>query len=327
MFPGSCTFSVSLDIICYFDSLSGDFMKAIKWILICLAILYGCCVAYALLPQKSVPINELKEKNSLFVKVKGRQFHYQKYGSGKPLFLMHGFAGSTYTWRNVIPLLAQHYAVYAFDLPGFGLSDKSPESDYDLNAQAEAVVSFIKALNLPNTALAGHSMGGVIAGIATQLAPGSINKVILIDAGFYHGGPPEFFQKLFFPFDVIMARSFYTRGVRSKSLFSSYFDKSMVTDEVIENYLKPARSPHAADVLVKMLRTAGSDSYEGIAQRIAVPTLLIWGKQDGVVPVSDADRLHGEIKGSQLVIIDQSGHMVQEEKPKQVAGAIRDFLK
>lgn len=301
-------------------------MKALKWIFICLAILYGCCVVYALLPLKTVPPSSLAEKNSLFIKVNGRQFHYQKYGSGKPLFLMHGFAGSTYTWRNVIPLLAQNYTVYAFDLQGFGLSDKSPEAKYDLRSQAEAVIAFIKALNLPSIALAGHSMGGVITGIAACLDPHIIDKAILIDAGFYHGAPPKFFQKLFFPFDVIMARSFYTRGVRSKSLLSSYYDKSMVTDEVVDKYLEPSRTPYAAEVLVKMMRTAASDSYEGIAQRITVPTLLIWGKQDGVNPVSDANRLHREIKGSQLVIIDKSGHMVQEEQPQKVAGAIRSFL-
>jgi pimeloyl-ACP methyl ester carboxylesterase len=301
-------------------------MKAIKWILICLAVLYACCVAYALVPQKSVPVQELAGANSHFIQVKGRQFHYEKYGAGKPIVLVHGFAGSTYTWRNVIPLLSQHYTVYAFDLPGFGLSDKSPEASYDMRSQATAVIDFIDALKLPSVSLVGHSMGGVIAGFAATLAPQKIEKAVIIDAGFYHGGSPKFFRKLFFPFDVIMARSFYTRGTRLRSLGSSYYNKAMVTDDLIDHYLRPTRTPQAAEALAKMMRTASGEIYEGVSTGITVPTLLIWARQDNHMPMSDADRLHREINNSQLVIIDQSGHMVQEEQPQKVAEAIRQFL-
>ena len=97
-------------------------MKAIKWILICMAVLYACCAVYALIPQKSVPVKELAGKDSRFIQVKDRTIHYIQAGQGKPLVLVHGFAGSTYTWRYLIPLLAQHNTVYALDLIGFGLS-------------------------------------------------------------------------------------------------------------------------------------------------------------------------------------------------------------
>ena len=302
-------------------------MKAIKWILISLAVLYACCVTYAVIPQKSIPVQELAGANSHFIQVKDRQFHYEKYGSGKPIVLVHGFAGSTYTWRNVIPLLAQNYTVYAFDLPGFGLSDKSPEANYDMRSQAAAVIDFINALNLPNVYLIGHSMGGVITGFATILAPRKIEKAVIIDAGFYHGGSPKFFRKLFYPFDVIMARSFYTKSTRLRSLASSYFNKAIITDDLVEHYLQPTRTPHAADALAKMMRTASGEIYEGISPNITVPTLLIWASQDNHMPLTDADRLHKEIKNSQLVIIDQSGHMVQEEQPQKVVEAIRQFLR
>ena len=301
-------------------------MKVVKWVFICIAAFYACCVAYALLPQKSIPVQELAGPNSHFIQVKDRQFHYEKYGAGKPLILVHGFAGSTYTWRRVIPLLSQSYTVYAFDLPGFGLSDKSPEASYDLRSQARALLDFIHALQLPSASLVGHSMGGVIAGIAATEAPQKVDKLIIIDAGFYHGGPPKFMRHLFFPFNVILARSFYTKGARSRSLANSYYDKSLITDELIENYLKPARTPYASDALVKMNRTAAADTYENISSRIATPALLIWARNDNIVPVSDAERLQREIKGSRLVTIDGSGHMVQEEKPQEVAAAIQQFM-
>ncbi len=121
-------------------------MKIIRNILIVLAVLYACCIAYALIPQKSVPVQELAGKNSQFINVNGRMLHYEKYGAGKPLILVHGFAGSTYTWRELIPLLSEHYTLYAVDLPGFGLSDKSPEANYKLQSQAGMIIGFMDAL-------------------------------------------------------------------------------------------------------------------------------------------------------------------------------------
>ena len=298
-------------------------MKIIKNILIVLAVLYACCVVYALIPQKSVPVQELAGKNSRFINVNGRMLHYEKYGSGKPVILVHGFACSTYTWRHVIPLLSHSCTVYALDLPGFGLSDKSPEASYDLRSQARTLLDFVNALQLPSASLAGHSMGGVIVGIAAAEAPQKVDKLIIIDAGLYYEGSPKFFQHLYFPFDVIMARSFYTKSVSSRSLATGYYDKSYITDELIENYLKPTRTLHAADALVTILRTLSGESYEGISTSITVPTLLIWARQD---KPSNGERLHQEIKGSQLLIINDAGHMVQEEKPKEVAAAIQQFV-
>ena len=302
-------------------------MKFLKWTILCMAILYAGLCVYALIPQQTIPVQELAGKSSSFISVKGRTLHYEQAGKGKPLVLVHGFAGSTYTWRYLIPLMAPDFTVYALDLPGFGLSDKSPDADYDLRSQTTAVLDFIAALNLGQVAIAGHSMGGVVAGIAAAQAPGTIERAILIAAGFYHGRPPKFFDKLFFPLNVLMARSFYTRGARGRSLAHSYLNQAMITDDLIERYLLPSRTPHAADALARMMLTASGESYEGIAGSIAVPTLLIWARQDRNNPVSDGERLNGEIRNSRLIIIDQSGHMVQEEQPEKVADAIRNFLR
>jgi pimeloyl-ACP methyl ester carboxylesterase len=301
-------------------------MKIIRNIAIALAVFYACCVVYALTPQKSVPVQELAGINSLFINVNGRVLHYEKYGEGKPLILVHGFAGSTYTWREVIPLLAQHFTVYAVDLPGFGLSDKSTDGNYLLQAQAGMIISFMDALKLKSAALVGHSMGGVIVTMAATQAPDKVEKLVVIDAGFYHGGPPAFTKHLFFPFNIIMARSFYTKGARSKSLLNSYYNKALITDELIENYLKPARTPHAAAALARMMTHATGESYEGVSSKITTPTLLIWARNDAPIPLSDGERLQREIMGSKLVIVNNAGHMVQEEKPQEVADAIQKFM-
>ena len=302
-------------------------MKAIKWILTCIAVVYACCVVYALIPQQSVPVKELAGKDSRFIQVKDRTIHYIQAGQGKPLVLVHGFAGSTYTWRYLIPLLAQHNTVYALDLLGFGLSDKPVDANYNLRAQGQLVIDFIDALKLAPVELVGHSMGGVIVSCAAVQAPKKIDKLVVMDAGFYHGGPPAFTKHLFFPFDILMARSFYTKGTRSRSLLNSYYNKALITDELIENYLRPARTPHAADALASMMSKSSGESYEGISTSITVPTLLIWARNDAPIPLSDGERLQREIKGSKLVVVDKSGHMIQEEQPQQVAEAIESFLR
>lgn len=301
-------------------------MKAIKRIIIGCIVVYACLCVLALIPQTSVPVKELAGKDSRFIQVKDRTIHYIQAGRGKPLVLVHGFAGSTYTWRYLMPLLAQHYTVYALDLLGFGLSDKPVDADYDLRSQGQLVIDFIDALKLPPVALLGHSMGGVIVSCAALRAPQKIDKLIIMDAGFYHGGPPAFTKHLFFPFDILMARSFYTKGARSKSLLNTYYNKALINDELIENYLKPARTPHASDALARMMSKSSGESYEGISSQISVPTLLIWARNDAPIPLSDGERLQREIQGSKLVVVDKSGHMIQEEQPQQVAAAIESFL-
>jgi len=76
--------------------------------------------------------------------------------------MVHGFAGSTYTWRYLIPLLTDDYTIYALDVLGFGLSDKPPDGDYDMKSQGDLLIGFMDAIKLPSATLVGHSMGGVI---------------------------------------------------------------------------------------------------------------------------------------------------------------------
>ena len=140
-------------------------MKRIKKILlgtlISLVLLYFALIIIAYLPYKTTPVNELAGEEDKFVEVNGQQIHYTKHGKGKPLILVHGFAGSTYTWRYLIPLLTDDYTIYALDVLGFVLSEKPPDGNYDIKSQGDVLIGIMAALKLPSATFVGHSMGGI----------------------------------------------------------------------------------------------------------------------------------------------------------------------
>jgi len=305
----------------------GRTKKILIGILIGLAALYLILVVIAYLPQETIPVSKLARDGDQFVTVNNNVIHYTKQGSGKPIILVHGFAGSTYTWRKLIPLLADRYAVYAVDLLGFGLSDKPGDGNYDLKSQGSLVLKFMDALRISSATLVGHSMGGVVIADAALEEPAKVDALILISPGFYGKGAPAFLKYLFFPLNRIMARQFYTKRVRAQSLTRYFYNKSLLSDEIINAYLLPAKTPGAVEALEYMMATVTTQTYEGSAEHITQPTLIIWGEKDQANLPADAERLKQEIKQSSLIYIPECGHYVQEEKPEELAEEIKDFLK
>jgi len=301
-------------------------MKIIKWTVAVLAACYVGLVVIAYLPRESTPVTEFTGSHSRFITVNGNAVHYTKRGGGPPLVLVHGFAGSTYTWRDLAPLLLDDYTVYALDLLGFGLTDKPSDGGYDMASQAGLLLGFMRAVGLSRATLIGHSMGGVVVAFAAVKAPSMVDRLVIVEGGFYHGGAPPFLKYLVFPLKRIMGRVFYTASFRAKSLRASYHDKSMVTDELIENYLLPGKTPNAADAMAAMMAGDQPPTYAGVSTPITRPTLLVWSRFNTHNPVADGQRLQKEIKNSKLVIIDGCSHYVQEEKPEKLAAAIKSFL-
>jgi len=304
-------------------------LKIFKGFLYIILLVALFSTAAAFWPIKTVPVAQLAGKDDSFVKVSGLTIHYRKTGQGPPLVLVHGFAGSTFTWQRLIPLLTDRFTVYCLDLPGFGLSDKPKYFDYDMHNQGRTVLGFMDALRLKTAALAGHSMGGVVAACAALEAPGRVERLALIEPGFYFSGTPAFLSHLFFPLDRLMARVFYSKKFFSTFLQGSYYDMSLVTNEVIDAYLVPAATPGSVDALTSMYKYADR-KYEGLTAAITCPTLIVWGENSHKANVAEklqlADRIKHEIRDSKLVLVPACGHYVQEEKPAELARAMIGFL-
>jgi pimeloyl-ACP methyl ester carboxylesterase len=301
--------------------------KILTGTLAALALLYFILIVIAYLPSETVPVDKLAGPDSRFVEVNGQAIHYTKQGTGSPLILVPGFAGSIYTWRHLIPLLRDHYTVYAYDMLGFGLSDKPPDGDYEMKAQGELLIGLMDALNLPSAHLVGHSMGGVVIACAAIDAPLKAESLTMIEPGFYTKTGPEFLNHLFFPLDRLMAKQFYSRSMRKRFLTGSFYNKSLVTEEVIDAYMLPTRTPHAVDALARMMSKVGLKQYPGIAEKVTRPTLIVWGQRGAGDTLEIANRLQKEIASSQLAPVKECGHYVQEERPGELAEIIRAYLK
>jgi pimeloyl-ACP methyl ester carboxylesterase len=301
-------------------------MKSLRNTLVVIVLLYAALIVYAYLPYPVSPPETFAGKNSHFIDLDGRTIHYTVEGSGPALMLVHGFGGSTDAWDKLTPLLTPYYTVYALDLPGFGLSDKPADASYALPAQADIVCALINALGLEETVLIGHSMGGVIVADAVRKLPDRIKTLIMIEPGFYYT-PPAFFQNLFFPFDRAMAKMFYSRTGREKSFVGSYYDTSLVTEEMIDELLIARHTPGAVEAMQAMSSDPSAyRAYEDIAAAVTGPSLMIWGERGEKTRIREIEDSRRLVKGSQLVMVESCGHYVQDEKPEQTAQAILTFL-
>jgi pimeloyl-ACP methyl ester carboxylesterase len=195
-----------------------------------------------------------------------------------------------------------------------------------MGPHGEFLIDFMDALAIPSATLAGHSMGGIISAYASIAAPEKVDALVMIEPGFYNDPGPAFLNYMFFPLDRIMSRQFYTRSMRERFFMGSFYNKSLVTDEIIDAYMIPTRTPNALEAMTQMMRTVGLKPYPGVTEHITRPTLLVWGERGPDDPLEHAKRITSEVKDCKLARVPESGHYIQEEKPEELAQIIRDYL-
>lgn len=271
----------------------------------------------------------LHQKNSKFADLGDLKIHYQEFGSGKPLVLIHGYGSSTYSWKDVVEPLAKTNRVIALDLKGFGFSDK-PEGDYSRVAQAEVVARFLEKLRIEKAWIAGNSMGGEIAANLAIRHPDKIYGLVLIDsAGIRIPGkssvaPWYTTAPVVGPFLTAVALT--SDGIVKQGLEKSFFDDSLVTSERVAAYSLPltTRSGQAAAIAAR--RQFSEGNIESKLGSISAPTLLIWGRHDEIIPLDSGERMKRLIPGSELVVLEKCGHVPQEEMPEKVVKLVTEFI-
>ncbi len=266
-----------------------------------------------------------------YVEVDGLKIAYHDVGEGAPALLVHGFASSSFTWTRLLPLLPKDRRYVALDLKGFGYSDKSMDGRFSPFRQARLLADVAEKLDLKKIVLVGHSFGGSVAllsFLSTSIRK-RVSKIVLIDAAVYPNPLPPFVKQLRIPLANNLVFSYVNSEILSKVILEeTYFDKGKIDDEFVMEYAVLMRLPGAVDCLIKSAERLSEGG--GLAKRLGnvkIPSLVIWGENDGILPVSDAYRFLEDLPNVRLVVVPDCGHAPQEERPKDVAAAMSDFLR
>ncbi len=285
--------------------------------------------------EDTVNRHELADPDSRFVDVDGLEVHYKTVGTGEPtLVLLHGFGANTSSWEQVLTPLSEHGTVIAYDRPAFGLTERpltwQGENPYSPEAQMSIVIGLLDALNIDSAVLMGHSAGGTIAAATALAYPERVDALMLVDAAIYTGGgSPAWIQPLFSTPQMqrigpLIARAFAQRS--DQFLESSWHEPANITDEIENGYQKPFQAKHWDVGLWELIAASHPLNLPDRIDQLDLPTLVVSGENDNIVPLADSQRLANELPNAQLSIFPACGHVPQQECPQAFLEAVINFL-
>lgn len=262
------------------------------------------------------------------------ELYFETYGAGDPVLCIHGLGACLYTWRHLIEPISKDHQLILIDLKGYGASPKPRDGRYSVHDQAKLVYQFIQDHDLKNLTLVGTSYGGAVSlMVALMLCEGDrerLSKLILINSAGYNESLPWHFNLLKTPFVGwlsihLMPCTASTRRV----LRYVYYNPRLITKEQIAAYSKPVRSAGARQALLHTARQAIPKNIDELTLKykdICVPTLIIWGEEDRVIPLKIGKMLAEAIPDSKLVVLPEIGHAPHEEAPEKTIRLILQFL-
>jgi len=263
--------------------------------------------------------------------VDGLRLRYVRAGQGPPVVLLHGFSSSIFTWRHVLKALAREHDVLALDFPGFGGS-QVPEQLSPLGL-AGSVRTLVTQLGLRRPALVGHSMGGAVALLLAADPELGVSRLALLDAATFAMAAedrPGLVRLVGRPWVAALLEYLPLRRLSVYAgLREVFYDDSLVTTEVLDEYVAPLRRPGTTRALARLLASGDAEARQ-LPERLAavrVPTLVVWGRDDVWIPVTHAERHARTLPGTRVVLLKRCGHMPQEEQPQETLRLLSEFLR
>ena len=282
---------------------------------------------------KTIPKGEIigKAPEDKYIMIDDVNYHYREYpGAGRDIFLLHGFASSTYTWEKVIPYLTgQGYHVWALDMKGAGWSDKPKDAKYDTFTLMKEVNKWMDVMGLKDVVFVGNSLGGAIAVLMALEHPDKTGQIVLIDSAGYPIKKPFIIKMAKMPLAGEITKLFFGRWMVGWNLKEVYFNDDLITEETIDAYYNRMRTENVLDAKVALARSIDFDAFTPYINRISEiknRTLIIWGENDEWIPVESGHKFRKDLSNSTLVILPECGHIPQEEKPEQTAKIMIDFI-
>lgn len=245
------------------------------------------------------------------------RIHYYVGGSGSPVVLVHGLGGRAEDWTSLMPLARDHHRVYVLDLPGYGRSDWPANATYSIPELAGAVEAFMDNRHLKQTDLAGWSMGGWIAMRVALEQPQRIRRLVIFDSA----------------------------GVRFSFSWDTALFEPDTPDKLstLDNLLMAGPAPHVPGFVQRNIfrfvgkhgwvvkrnmdsMTTGKSLLDGQLGGLKMPMLIVWGKEDHLIPVSVGEGIHTAVPHSEFVVVDGCGHLAPGQCSAQIGPVFKGFL-
>jgi pimeloyl-ACP methyl ester carboxylesterase len=255
-----------------------------------------------------------------YLQVGKLRIRYADSSSGKPVLLMHGLGGSIESWTNNIAELAKNFRVISVDLPGFGLSDK-PKINYTIKFYREFVVQFLKQLQLDQISIVGSSLGGHVAVEVAINYPSLVRRLVLISPA---GALPRSFKGS--PALWKYVKVINTKSLKQTKQALSAVDNKPVDDSYAQVVYDRFVMPGAKEAFLSALSgSARAPRLNNRLYKIKAPTLLLWGKDDHLIPVKFAEPFV-KMKNCRIVMLENCGHRPHFERPELFNRIVSDFL-
>ena len=262
-----------------------------------------------------------KIMNEKFLQIDEHKIRYLESGTSKnTLVLIHGLGASAERWTNVIPIFADRFRVVVPDLIGFGHSDK-PTADYTLDFFSEFLEKFFVATNIKRPNIIGSSLGGQISAEYASSHSHEIEKLILVS-------PSGMMKKSTPALDAYVMAALYPNEISAKNAFELMEGSGkQVEDQIIDGFIERMRLPNAKLAFMStVLGLKNSISITSKLQSISVPTLVIWGADDPVIPIAHADDFVSAIGDCGFYRMDGCGHTPYVQDPQTFASKVLEFL-
>jgi len=255
------------------------------------------------------------------ISVFGQSIHYFDLGSGPVVVLLHGLGSRKDDWLPVLEPLSQKYRLLVPDQVGFGKSDK-PLIDYSVQTYVDFLNEFLRQLKVEKASLLGESLGGWIAALyAVEFSGGAhmvaVERLVLVDAAGLKRDSAA-------PSNLNPSSLTAMRGLMEEV----FYDTSWLTEDALRKTFTDKLSVHDG-YTVKSILSNPVLAEERVDERlgsIKTPTLVVWGKQDKLVPLSSGERYAAGIAGAKLVSFDKCGHVPPMEKTEEFVAAVTAFL-
>lgn len=270
----------------------------------------------------------MKETDRKFVMAAGHQTAYFECGSGEPLLLLHGSGPGVSGWTNwggVMDELAENFHVYVPDIAGFGFTEFKDGTQYDIKFWVNHLVEFMDAMGIDRASLIGNSFGGAVGVALAVFAPARLNKLVLL------GTPAGTFVQT----KGLAGAWLYEPSVENmRSLMELFpYDKSLITDELVQSRYEASARAGAQDALRKLLPKPNDEGEtlvkgfpEAALQKITAQTLVLHGREDFVVPLECGIRLVQNIPNADLYVFGKCGHWVQSEQRDKFIDIVNMFV-